>query len=187
MEDSITLEKLRDAKQAFSVRNRTHVERLIDASRTCTTSVTEHQRHLQQDADEDGGGELNLQQFMEHLGPLLQDAHPDLARLFKQIDADAGGTVDWDEFANFMFLQRTSSTRTMRKTWRFFPSRHIRLQSSLRSCALTHDGGNRPTSHAQPMSGLCMVEADTPGYASWGDDGTVRCATRQPRSSRRSA
>lgn len=38
-----------------------------------------------------------------------------------KIDADAGGTVDWDEFTNFMFLQRSDGDEDDGENWRFFP------------------------------------------------------------------
>lgn len=75
--------------------------------------------------------------------------------------------MDWDEFANFMFLQR--STTAARSSWRFLPPRDIRRPPFLR-----RHQQPRPTSHAQPMAGLCLVDADVPAYASYGDDCTVR-------------
>ncbi len=76
-----------------------------------------------QEADEDGHGQLSLEQFKSRLGPyLLRPGQSDatLTQLFLKIDADAGGTVDWDEFINYLFLQSTTSTAATRKEWRFF-------------------------------------------------------------------
>lgn len=81
--------------------------------------------------------------------------------------------MDWDEFANFMFLQRTGNVSAARKSWRLFPPRS-NVRPPLALPTTLHDGSSRPLSHSQPMSGICMVEADTPAYASWADDGTVR-------------
>lgn len=60
-----------------------------------------------QDADVDGSGELDFDEFANKLGPLLGKnlTRDQIAQLFMKIDADAGGTVDWDEFTNFMFSE----------------------------------------------------------------------------------
>jgi hypothetical protein len=56
----------------------------------CTTCVL-------QEADEDGSGELDPDEFFEKLGPYLGQgmSQTDCARLFMRIDADCGGTIDW--------------------------------------------------------------------------------------------
>lgn len=50
-----------------------------------------------QAADEDGSGELDIDEFCAKLGPHLGvNLKPqEVAQLFMKIDADAGGTVDW--------------------------------------------------------------------------------------------
>lgn len=50
-----------------------------------------------QEADEDGSGELDIDEFVEKLGPHLGGGLtvPQIRQLFLKIDADAGGTVDW--------------------------------------------------------------------------------------------
>lgn len=50
-----------------------------------------------QAADEDGSGELDIDEFCAKLGPHLGvNLKPQqVAQLFMKIDADAGGTVDW--------------------------------------------------------------------------------------------
>jgi Ca2+-binding EF-hand superfamily protein len=50
-----------------------------------------------QAADEDGSGELDIDEFCSRLGPHLGSnlSHQAVAQLFMKIDADAGGTVDW--------------------------------------------------------------------------------------------
>jgi hypothetical protein len=53
--------------------------------------------HVDQAADEDGSGELDIDEFCAKLGPHLGvNLKPQqVAQLFMKIDADAGGTVDW--------------------------------------------------------------------------------------------
>jgi Ca2+-binding EF-hand superfamily protein len=50
-----------------------------------------------QEADEDGSGELDIDEFAEKLGPHLGGnlSLQQIKQLFMKIDADAGGTVDW--------------------------------------------------------------------------------------------
>lgn len=50
-----------------------------------------------QEADEDGSGELDIDEFIEKLGPHLGSnlTEQQIRQLFMKIDADAGGTVDW--------------------------------------------------------------------------------------------
>ena len=51
-----------------------------------------------QEADEDGSGELDPGEFYEKLGPYLGQAlsEAQVALLFMRIDADCGGTIDWE-------------------------------------------------------------------------------------------
>jgi hypothetical protein len=76
-----------------------------------------------QEADDDGSGELDIDEFCEQLGPYLGKdlTKEEVNQLFMKIDADAGGTVDWDEFSNYMFLQRAESDEDSTESWRLFP------------------------------------------------------------------
>ncbi|KAG2424023.1 hypothetical protein HXX76_014847 [Chlamydomonas incerta] len=86
-------------------------------------------KRIFEEADEDGSGELDIDEFCDKLGPYLGDvvgyplkSREDVRQLFMKIDADAGGTVDWDEFTNFMFLQRAEMAgETAAENWRLFP------------------------------------------------------------------
>jgi hypothetical protein len=51
-----------------------------------------------QEADEDGSGELDPQEFYDKLGPFLGPnlSQTQVAQLFMRIDADCGGTIDWE-------------------------------------------------------------------------------------------
>ncbi|KXZ51188.1 hypothetical protein GPECTOR_13g675 [Gonium pectorale] len=84
---------------------------------------------LDGEADADGSGELDIDEFCDKLGPYLGDvvgyelkSREQIRQLFMKIDADAGGTVDWDEFTNFMFLQRAQMVgESASENWRLFP------------------------------------------------------------------
>ncbi|KAK9843929.1 hypothetical protein WJX84_008712 [Apatococcus fuscideae] len=70
----------------------------------------------------DGSGELTQEEFFEKLSPLLgtTTSRKDLAETFMKIDADCGGTVDWEEFTNYFFLQRTASKPDDKTDWKLF-------------------------------------------------------------------
>jgi len=77
-----------------------------------------------EEADEDGSGELDIDEFTEKLGPHLGGnlSHGEIRQLFLKIDADAGGTVDWEEFTNYMFLERAQEAAGANsENWRLFP------------------------------------------------------------------
>jgi len=82
-------------------------------------------RPHQQAADEDGSGELDIEEFCSKLGPHLGAnlTKQQVMQLFLKIDADAGGTVDWDEFTNFMFLEKAQQAagEGAAENWRLFP------------------------------------------------------------------
>ena len=52
---------------------------------------------LSQTADEEGTGELDIETFKAKMAPHLGDdiSDTELVQLFMKIDADCGGTVDW--------------------------------------------------------------------------------------------
>ncbi|KAJ9529394.1 hypothetical protein QJQ45_013762 [Haematococcus lacustris] len=81
-------------------------------------------REQGREADEDGSGELDIDEFTEKLGPHLGGnlTREAITQLFMKIDADAGGTVDWEEFTNYMFLERAQeASGTTSENWRLFP------------------------------------------------------------------
>ncbi|KAL4420053.1 hypothetical protein ABPG77_007492 [Micractinium sp. CCAP 211/92] len=82
-----------------------------------------------EEADEDGSGELDPDEFYEQLGPYLGQGLPPAAvsQLFMRIDADCGGTIDWQEFIDYFFLQRAaSSAADSGEDWRLHAEDHGR-------------------------------------------------------------
>ena len=64
-------------------------------------------REAFEEADADGGGSLDLEEFVHAFGGVIGKNMniKQLNQLFMKIDADAGGTVDWQEFMNYMLLE----------------------------------------------------------------------------------
>ena len=85
-------------------------------------------------ADDDGSGELDKDEFCDQLGPHLGRNMPreKVAQLFMKIDSNAGGTVDWDEFCDYMFMNKgNGGGPETADTWRLFPA--VRRRCCLRS------------------------------------------------------
>mmetsp|Transcript_13415 Transcript_13415/g.44193 ORF Transcript_13415/g.44193 Transcript_13415/m.44193 type:complete len:870 (+) Transcript_13415:164-2773(+) len=74
-----------------------------------------------QEADDDGSGGIELDEFVSSFGSLLGDhlTEMQLAHLFMKIDADSNGSVDWDEFTNFMFLEKATEKADPGEDWRY--------------------------------------------------------------------
>jgi hypothetical protein len=95
VDNEINLEQLKTLKQIFEASVCSCPAGLTAQLRLTTA----HLNHLiaPQAADEDGSGELDIDEFCAKLGPHLGvNLKPQqVAQLFMKIDADAGGTVDW--------------------------------------------------------------------------------------------
>lgn len=125
-------------------------------------------KRIFEEADEDGSGELDIDEFVEKLGPYLAGATgvqletmEDIRQLFMKIDADAGGTVDWDEFTNFMFLEKSQMVgEGASENWRLFPQDF-------------RDKNDSQVAHRGAVDRIMYVEA-IDKYVSCGRDGTYR-------------
>ncbi|KAG2498385.1 hypothetical protein HYH03_003644 [Edaphochlamys debaryana] len=125
-------------------------------------------KRIFEEADEDGSGELDIDEFCDKLGPYLGDVvgypistREEVRQLFMKIDADAGGTVDWDEFTNFMFLERAQMAgESASENWRLFPQ-DFRDRNDL---SVTHRG---------PVDRVLYCDF-VDKYISCGRDGTFR-------------
>ena len=64
-----------------------------------------------EEADEDGGGGLDLDEFKEAMKRIIANKggilpHQDeLAIIFMKVDANCDGTVDWEEFCSYMLME----------------------------------------------------------------------------------
>jgi WD40 repeat protein len=64
------------------------------------------------EADEDGNGKLDIDEFVNTLSPVFGDPGIEkLTLMFRRMDANLDGEVDWDEFSTFMLLQSSSGEK----------------------------------------------------------------------------
>ena len=63
-------------------------------------------------ADEDGGGELDVDEFVATFRRIVPDAtRSELRALFAKIDTNSSETVDWDEFSSYVLLAEDANER----------------------------------------------------------------------------
>ena len=62
-------------------------------------------------ADTDSNYALDMDEFLQAFGTVLGKnlSHEQLTHLFMKIDANSDGSVDWDEFTNFMLLENQAA------------------------------------------------------------------------------
>lgn len=79
------------------------------------------------DDDEDEG--LELEEFVEAFGNVLGDnlSEKELQHMFMKIDANADGSVDWNEFTNFMLMENKGSAETDDENLKFVKMRYCEL------------------------------------------------------------
>eukprot|EP00899_Mesostigma_viride_P013723 jgi/Mesvir1/22351/Mv03617-RA.1 len=68
-------------------------------------------RQAFKDADADGGGNLDMEEFVEAFRGVLQLSREKLRQLFMKVDANSDGTIDWDEFSTFMLLENQGTAK----------------------------------------------------------------------------
>ena len=78
-----------------------------NASETINLQHIMELREAFEEADTDQGGSLELPEFINAFGDVLgKGTTPkQIEQLFWKIDANSDGTVDWNEFMNYMLLE----------------------------------------------------------------------------------
>eukprot|EP00960_Hanusia_phi_P037172 752776-Hanusia_phi.AAC.1 len=117
-------------------------------------------------ADIDGGGSLDMQEFMDAFGSILNKdgslTRDQIRRLFMQIDANSDGVVDWNEFSTYMLMEsQMSGALVTEKTSKFFVSDAVGLKQ---------DEENFHNEHVDCL----VIEPSGPYYVTSSKDGTIR-------------
>ena len=78
-----------------------------NASETINLQHIMELREAFEEADTDQGGSLELPEFINAFGDVLGKGMTpkQIEQLFWKIDANSDGTVDWNEFMNYMLLE----------------------------------------------------------------------------------
>uniref|UniRef100_A0A6U6E0C0 EF-hand domain-containing protein n=1 Tax=Guillardia theta TaxID=55529 RepID=A0A6U6E0C0_GUITH len=117
-------------------------------------------------ADIDGGGSLDMQEFMDAFGSILNKdgslTREQIRRLFMQIDANSDGVVDWNEFSTYMLMEsQMSGSLVSEKISKFFISD---------TSGLKQDDENSHNEHVDCL----VIEPSGPSYITSSKDGTIR-------------
>lgn len=66
-------------------------------------------------ADIDQGGALELEEFVAAFGDIIGSgmSNKDLVKLFMRIDTNSDGSIDWDEFVNFIILENDNMSQML--------------------------------------------------------------------------
>ena len=145
--------------------------RAISEATTDSISVDELQRleHLFAAADEDGGGDLDEDEFLEGFQDILgasMSPHA-LRQLFMRVDANSDGSVDWEEFSNYVLLSETTGSDELQRD---------ATQSLDAPTASEFERGNR---HRDAISRVVFSERHAQ-YLTAGIDGELRSWSLQP-------
>ncbi|GBG25627.1 WD repeat-containing protein 64 [Hondaea fermentalgiana] len=117
-------------------------------------------------ADEDGGGGLDMEEFLNAFGHILGDnlSQRQLSNLFMKIDANSDGTVDWQEFTEFMLLEN-KGTELMEKEEIKCQYEPQEFEEPVENAKLHHTKRIISTRVLHDMGGV---------YATCSEDGSVR-------------
>ncbi|CAG9462107.1 unnamed protein product [Pedinophyceae sp. YPF-701] len=124
------------------------------------------------EADVDGGGGLDIDEFTEAFTFLMPGLDRDAQReavmqLFCKIDANSDGAISWDEFSSYMMLENQGSAK-LRET-------ELSLQY-VRDPKLERRGVETEA-HREAMMAACLVPTQlgiNDKYVSGGKDGTIK-------------
>ena len=125
-------------------------------------------------ADRDGGGDLSIEEFVAAFANVAKTSSSSaindakLRQLFTRIDANADGTVDWNEFSTYVLLE-SQGTAEMRETLE--GSEYVEQHPP-------DHGGNEPppdplAKHKDLVTRIVRLPARD-SYATTSRDGTVR-------------
>ena len=121
----------------------------------------------------DGG--MDMGTFVKKIGPYAMALHPgstvkDVEILFKRIDANANGSVDWDEFATFLMMNDVKGTLRMTAEAK---SRDFALAPTSKGSAIAQHPAMRLLLHKESMHKL-VLHPRVNKYYSGSMDGMVK-------------
>eukprot|EP00760_Papus_ankaliazontas_P025580 PhM_4_TR2799/c0_g1_i1/m.22136 len=132
------------------------------------------------EADEDGGGSLNMSEFVKAFKPVVGDLISDasLRQWFDRIDVNCSGGLDWDEFSSFLLL--SSSTEGSDETAK---SRYVKWTPSGKQAEA--GGSNQPPAPPKVSKGeggglgematRVLAHPKLSRYYTTCRDGNIRC------------
>ena len=122
-------------------------------------------------ADIDGGGSLDMDEFLEAFGEVLGKnlTHEQLTHLFMKIDANSDGSVDWDEFTNYMLLETQAASDMSDRSYQ------VKYQDAFDKNLgpVWVDPNPKPVHHRDMISGMLPIPKQEK-FVTYSRDGTVR-------------
>jgi len=122
-------------------------------------------------ADVDGGGSLDMDEFLEAFGEVLGKnlTHEQLTHLFMKIDANSDGSVDWDEFTNYMLLETQAASDMSDRSFQ------VRYQDAFdKNLGPVWVDPNPKSLHHRDMIGGMLAIPKQEKFVTHSRDGTVR-------------
>ena len=122
-------------------------------------------------ADVDGGGSLDMDEFLEAFGEVLGKnlTHEQLTHLFMKIDANSDGSVDWDEFTNYMLLETQAASDMSDRSYQ------VRYQDAFdKNLGPVWVDPNPKSLHHRDMIGGMLAIPKQEKFITHSRDGTVR-------------
>ena len=111
------------------------------------------------DADEDGNGSLDLEEFITTIGSVLggpSATREKLIVLFRRMDANMDNVVEWDEFSDFMLLEGLSKDHAEQAKHRY-----ISLERMARPSQSQHASALRSIAFSGELERYYTASADT--------------------------
>ena len=102
--------------QSFDGRIQTIAYNNIEDGANLTLNQLKKLKEFFEGADVDGEGSLNENEFTKAFARIMNGSSEDeLKQWFRRIDANANGSVDWDEFSSYILLNGQHQTATYQK------------------------------------------------------------------------
>lgn len=120
-------------------------------------------------ADSDQGGALELEEFVAAFGSVLGHnlTKKELIQLFMRIDTNSDGSIDWDEFMNFIILENENLASMRAEHCEYYNPK-----------VPDHTASQKSNLHSDMISKLLIINQSEPSelskYVTASYDGTVK-------------